>query len=120
MGGEGPRTDFNPPKMPEMPQMEPDPGRTIDYVLNVLRLGDTVIILTSGELYAEIARDMMAAVPAKDVFVITHIPGGGGYTLDKGSADHKTFQAFGGVEPGSTDDALAAKAVELVQQVFAG
>lgn len=118
MGGEGERTDFSPPAMPELPRMEPDPGRTVDYVLNVLRLGNVAVILTSGELYAEIARDMMAAAPVENCFVITHIPGGGGYTLDKGSVDHKTFQAFGSIEPGSTDDVLAAKTAELVRRAF--
>lgn len=119
MGGEGPRVDFTPPRMPELPEMEPDPSRSIHYTLNVLRLGNVAVILTSGELYAEIARDMMAASPVKDAFVVTHIPGKGGYTLDKGSTDHKTFQAFGGVEPGSTDDALSAKTAELVRKAFA-
>ena len=119
MGSEGPRTDFSPPVMPAMPELEPDPGKTVDYVLNVLRLGHVAIVLTSGELYAEIARDMLAASPVKDAFLITHIPGGGGYTLDKGSVDHKTFQAFGAIEPGITDDVLAEKTKELVTEAFA-
>lgn len=118
MGGVGPRTDFSPPVMPAMPELEPDPSRTIDYELNVLRLGHVAVVLTSGELYAEIARDMLAASPVKDAFLITHIPGGGGYTLDKGSVDHKTFQAFGTIEPGITDDVLAAKTKELVTEAF--
>lgn len=118
MGGVGPRTDFSPPKLPEYPEMEPDPDRTVDYALQVLRLGDTAVILTSGELYAEIARDMMAAAPVQNNFVVTHIPGGGGYTLDKHSIDHKTFQAFGSIAPGITDEVLTAQTAQLVRRVF--
>lgn len=118
MGGEGPRTDFSAPQMPALPILIPDPSRTIDFTLNVLRIGDVAVILTSGELYAEIARDMMEASPVKKSFVVTHIPGQGGYTLDKSSVDHKVFQAFGGVEPGSTDEPLANKTKELVEKVF--
>ena len=98
--------------------MEPDPDRTVDYALHVLRLGDTAVILTSGELYAEIARDMMAAAPVQNSFVVTHIPGGGGYTLDKHSIDHKTFQAFGSIAPGITDEVLTAQTAQLVRRVF--
>lgn len=117
-GGVGPRTDFSPPQLPEYPEMEIDPDSTVDYVLQVLRLGDTAVVFTSGELYAEIARDMMAAAPVRNCFVVTHIPGDGGYTLDKSSADHKTFQAFGRVAPGITDDVFAARTAALVSQLF--
>ena len=119
MGGEGPRTDWFAPKMPDLPVMLPDPDRVIRYVLNFLLLGDVGVILTSGELYAEIARDMMEATPMKNRFVITHIPGQGGYTLDKGSKDHKVFQSFGGVEPGSADGPLCEKTRELAEKALA-
>ncbi len=118
MGGVGPRTDWSAPKMPEFPTLFIDPDKMINYQLDVLRVGKTAVILTSGELYAEIARDMMAAAPVDNKFVITHIPGQGGYTLDKGSKDHKTFQAFGGVEPGSADEPLANRTRELVIEAF--
>lgn len=118
MGGVGLRTDFSPPKFPEFPKMLPA-HTTIDYTLNLLMLDDLAVLLTSGELYAEIARDMMAAVPVKDSFVITHIPGRGGYTLDKGSADHKTFQSFGGVRAGDADEPLCRRSAELVSQALA-
>jgi len=118
MGGIGPRKDFSPPNLPEYPEMGPDPDRTVDYVLQVLRLGDTAVVFTSGELYAEIARDMIAAVPVRNCFVVTHIPGDGGYTLDKNSADHKTFQAFGRIAPGITDDVFTARTAELVSHLF--
>jgi hypothetical protein len=118
MGGEGPRTDWSAPKMPELPTMLIDPDKTIDYTLNFLKLGDIGVILTSGELYAEIGRDMMDAAPMEKTFVITHIPGQGGYTLDKSSKDHKTFQSFGGVEPGSADEPLTNKTRELVEEAL--
>lgn len=118
MGGEGPRTDFTPPKMPELPVLVPDTERNINFELDVLRLGNVAVVLASGELYAEIARDMMAAAPVDNIFVITHIPGEGGYTLDKGSKDHKTFQSFGGVEPGAADEPLIERTKELVTKAF--
>lgn len=118
MGGVGPRTDFSPPKFPEFPKMLPT-QTTIDYTLNLLMLGDLAVLLTSGELYAEIARDMMAAVPVKESFVVTHIPGKGGYTLDKSSADHRTFQSFGGVKAGDADEPLCRRSAELVEQALA-
>ena len=118
MGGEGPRTDWSPPVFPLLPAMVPDPLHTVEYTLNVLLLGDVGIILTSGELYAEIARDMMAVSPVDKRFVITHIPGKGGYTLDKGSRDHMVFQAFGSVEPGSADALLIRKSRELMEKAL--
>lgn len=118
MGGEGPRTNFDPPKMPELPVLVPDPDHNINFELDVLRLGDVAIVLTSGELYAEIGRDIMAAAPVDKIFVITHIPGEGGYTLDRGSKEHKTFQSFGGVEPGSADEPLINRTKELVETAF--
>lgn len=118
MGGVGPRTDYSPPKFPEFPKMLPT-QTTIDYTLNLLMLDDLAVLLTSGELYAEIARDMMAAVPVKDSFVVTHIPGKGGYTLDKSSADHRTFQSFGGVKAGDADEPLCRRSAELVEQALA-
>lgn len=118
MGGVGPRTDFSPPKFPEFPKMLPT-HTTIPYTLNLLMLDDLAVLLTSGELYAEIARDMMAAVPVKDSFVVTHIPGKGGYTLDKSSADHRTFQSFGGVKAGDADEPLCRRSAELVEQALA-
>lgn len=118
MGGNGPRTDWSAPKMPDLPVMIPDPDRFINYELDFLKLGDIGVILTSGELYAEIARDMMAAAPMEKTFVITHIPGEGGYTLDKSSKDHKVFQSFGGVEPGSADEPLIEKTRELAEEVL--
>lgn len=116
MGGVGPRTNWNPPKYPELPAMMIDPEHTVDFTLNLLMMGDVAVLLTSGELYAEIGRDMMKALPAEHTFVITHIPGQGGYTLDKSSADHKTFQSFGGVKPGSADELLTQRSVELFRQ----
>lgn len=117
MGGVGPRKDFSPPKFPEFPGMVPT-GTSVEYTLNLLMLDEVAVLLTSGELYAEIARDMMDALPVKDSFVITHIPGQGGYTLDKGSADHKTFQAFGGVKAGDADEPLRKRSVALVEQAL--
>lgn len=118
MGGEGLRTDFSAPKLPKLPEFEPDSENEVRYTLNVLRLGHVAVILTSGELYAEIARDMMAVSPVEDCFVITHIPGEGGYTLDKSSADHRTFQSFGNVEPGGADEPLTERTKELVELAF--
>ena len=120
MGGEGPRTDWSAPKMPELPAMFIDPDRNINYTLNFLKLGDIGVILTSGELYAEIGRDMMEAAPLENTFIITHIPGEGGYTLDKSSKDHKTFQSFGGVEPGSADGPLTEKTRALAEEALRG
>ena len=120
MGGVGPRTDWSAPKMPELPVMIPDPDRVINYELDLLKLGNVGVILTSGELYAEIARDMMAAAPMDNTFVITHIPGEGGYTLDKGSKDHLVFQSFGGVEPGSADEPLINRTKELFEEALKG
>lgn len=116
MGSVGPRTDFNPPTYPSLPEMLPDPDRYINFELDLLMLGDIAVILTSGELYAEIGRDIMAAAEAPHKFVITHIPGEGGYTLDRSSVDHKTFQAFGVVKPGGADIPLIERTMELIHQ----
>ncbi|MCD8127169.1 MAG: hypothetical protein LUD82_06855 [Clostridiales bacterium] len=115
VGGEGPRTDFSAPIMPNFPAFEPNPGVTVNYTLNLLRLGKIDVILTSGELYAEIGRDMIRESTAEHAFVITHIPGQGGYTLDQSSRDHKTFQAFGPVEPGTADALLIEQSRRLSQ-----
>ena len=116
MGGNGERTDFTPPTYPELPTFLPDEGKFIHYELDYLKLGKVGIFLTSGELYAEIGRDIMQASKVENTFVITHIPGEGGYTLDRSSKDHKVFQAFGNVEPGSTDEPLIQRAAELAEQ----
>ena len=118
MGGRGERKPGDLPVMPELPKMVPDPDRMLDVAVQGIRLGHIGILLTSAEIYAEIGRDMMKASGLDNVFVITHIPGDGGYTLDKGSADHLVFQSFGAVEPGSMDEPLAEKARELSQKLF--
>ncbi len=116
MGGEGERTDFSAPKMPELPVYEPT-GEFMDYTLDLMTIGDIEILLTSGELYSEIGRDMMKACDNYQGFIVTHIPGNSGYTLDKSSADHLNFQAFGPVAPGDADEPLINKAKELHQAV---
>lgn len=120
MGGNGPRKDFTPPTYPSLPEMLPDPDKNLQFTLNLLMLGDLAIIMTSGEIYAEIGRDMMAAADVPHKFVMTHIPGDSGYTLDRSSVDHKTFQSFGAVKPGGADLPLIEGTVELVRRAREG
>jgi len=119
MGGIGPRQPGDVPQLPQPPKMvEDDP---VKLEMRLLLLGDIAIICAGGELYAEIGRDMLAAVPYKKAMVVTHTSlHQAGYILDKTSKDKKVFQAFGAVRPGSADEKIVENTVALFELVKAG
>ena len=81
-------------------------------------LGTVAMICVGAELYAELGRDILSAVPMKNAFVVTHTSlEQAGYILDRSSKDKKVFQAFGKVKPGSSDELIVSGAVELFKKL---
>ena len=114
MGGNGLRQPGEIPVLPETPEMVPaDP---VNLEMRLAVLGDVAMICAGAELYAEIGRDMLEAVPYKKAFLVTHTAlHQAGYILDKTSKDKKVFQAFMDVRPGSADGLIVNNALELFE-----
>ena len=116
MGGNGPRKPGDVPVLPESPQMvDSDP---VPLHMRLALLGNVAMICVGAELYAELGRDILSAVPMKNAFVVTHTSlEQAGYILDRSSKDKKVFQAFGKVKPGSSDELIVSGAVELFKKL---
>ncbi len=114
MGGNGLRQSGDVPVLPETPEMVPaDP---VNLEMRLAVLGDVAMICAGAELYAEIGRDMLEAVPYKKAFLVTHTAlHQAGYILDKTSKDKKVFQSFMDVKPGSADGLIVNNALELFE-----
>lgn len=114
MGGVGLRKPGDMPVMPEIPEMEDaDP---VNLEMRLAILGDVAMICAGAELYAELGRDVLAAVPCKKAFLVTHTSlNAAGYILDKTSAHKKVFQAFMEVKPGSADELIVNNALDLFE-----
>lgn len=114
MGGVGLRKPGDMPVMPEIPEMEDaDP---VNLEMRLAILGDVAMICAGAELYAEIGRDVLEAVPCKKAFLVTHTSlNAAGYILDKTSAHKKVFQAFMEVKPGSADELIVNNALDMFE-----
>lgn len=114
MGGVGLRKPGDVPVMPEIPEMvDADP---VNLEMRLAMLGDVAMICAGAELYAEIGRDVLEAVPCKKAFLVTHTNlNAAGYILDKTSRDKKVFQAFMQVKPGSADELIVENALALFE-----
>lgn len=118
MGGIGPRKPGDIPVLPETPEMVD--AEPVKMELRLAILGDVAMICAGAELYAEIGRDVLEAVPYKKAFVVTHTcVNQAGYILDKTSVDKKVFQAFMPVKPGSADEQIVDAALELFEMAKA-
>lgn len=117
MGGNGLRQAGDMPVLPDLPEMaDADP---VPLDMRLLLLGDVALICAGGELYAEIGRDMLAAVPYRKAMVITHTsPRNAGYILDKSSKDKKVFQAFSGTKPGASDERIVENTLALFEEIL--
>ena len=114
MGGNGPRQPGDVPVLPETPEMVD--SEPVELKMRLAVLGDVAMICAAGELYAEIGRDMLEAVPYKKAFVVTHTAvEQAGYILDKTSKDKKVFQAFMPVKPGSADELIVENTLDLFE-----
>ena len=90
------------PKPPRMLDKEP-----VEMKMQLVLLGDIALIFVSGELYAELGTALKQASPYRKAIVITHVDThSAGYILDKGSKDHKVFQAFFRIRPGFAEAPL--------------
>jgi len=102
------------PAPSEGPEMA-DGDEPVELRMQLILLGDIAIIGMNAEPYCEIGRDIKAASPFKNTFVVTHTDTKkAGYILDKSSKDHKVFQAFSQVKPGSSDELI----LECEQELF--
>jgi len=120
MGGRGIRNYDEVPfgQVPPVPQahvMGDDPENPVELSMELIVIGNTAIVCANAELYAEIGRDMKAASPMRNTFVVTHTAPSVGYILDKTAAerDEKVFQAFGEVKPGAADDLIVKNELEM-------
>lgn len=115
MGGNGPRKTGDIPVLPETPEMvDADP---VSMEMRLAILGDVAMICAGAELYAEIGRDVLEAVPYKNAFIVTHTCiHQAGYILDKTSKHKKVFQAFMAVKPGSADELIVDGALALFEK----
>lgn len=114
MGGNGLRQPGDFPVLPETPEMEDADPVKLEMRLAVL--GDVAMICAGAELYAEIGRDVLEAVPYKKAFLVTHTSvHQAGYILDKTSKDKKVFQAFMEVKPGSADELIVNNTLEMFE-----
>lgn len=121
MGGNGLRDEekFAYGQVPEVPNLDSivtlDEGNPVEMHIHLVVLGDTALILTNGELYAELGRAIKDVSPYKNTVVLTYsIAASTSYIVDKSSVHHKVFQAFGPVAPGKSDDVI----IDTVNELF--
>lgn len=116
MGGVGLREEGDVPVLPQTPEMID--AAPVPMELRLLVMGDVAMICAGAELYAEIGRDALEAVPYKNAFIVTHTTvDQAGYVLDKTSKDKKVFQAFAQVAPGMADEIIVNGVRELFEMI---
>ena len=123
MGGSFPRTDESAPVMPELPERVPDPEHPTELRMQLVTMGDIAIVGVGGEPYAELGRDIKAALPAKHTIVVTHITGGMGdnphavgYIVDKSSIGSHNVKMYRNLKPGFYDELIIEAAKELYRK----
>lgn len=116
MGGVGLRQEGDVPVLPQLPEMAE--AAPVPMEMRLLVMGDVAMICAAAELYAEIGRDVLQAVPYKKAFIVTHTAvEQAGYILDKTSKDKKVFQAFAKVVPGEADERIVKGALDLFERL---
>lgn len=86
--------------------MEEDSNHPFDLYLQQAVLGDMAFIGLGAEVYSRLGRDCMEVSPYKKTFIVTHVARARGYIVDRYSADHTTFQAYGPIRPGKADEKI--------------
>jgi neutral ceramidase len=93
-----------------------DGDEPVELKMQLLTLGKIAILGVNAEPYCMLGTEMKEHSPLPNTFIITHTDQKrAGYILDKASADHKVFQAFSMVKPGSADDLI----LECERKLFA-
>ncbi len=108
------------PAVPDLSNVvEPAPESPLEMRMDLLLLGDVALILTNGELYAELGSRIKAESPYSKTVVATYSQAKStGYIMDKSSVNHKVFQAFSRVIPGGSDELIAEVAQELYKEAL--
>lgn len=113
MGWNGLRDESKYPygHIPPVPNLDnvvvPDPEHPVKMQMHLVTLGDIALIFTNGEMYARLGSAVKAASPLPHTVVIAYSTAPStDYIPDKTSVDQKTFQAFGPVIPGKSDDLI--------------
>ncbi len=113
MGGFGLRTEQDKVMPPLVPKTRPEPDNPVKVRMELLILGDIAVIGVGAELYCSLGKKLKEASPFRKTFVVTHIDNHVGYVLDEESREHKTFQAFNEVVPGTSEPILLKAEKEM-------
>lgn len=121
MGGHGLRDEAEIPygKVPPLPDFSkvtvPDPEHPVKMYIHLVKLGDVALIMTNGEMYAELGAAIKKASPMEKTVVVTYsTEKSTSYILDRSSKHHRVFQSFSATIPGSADDII----LDAVQKLF--
>lgn len=113
MGGKGLRDENEVPygMLPPIPDLsatvEPDPDNPVKMHVHLLTIGDIALVLTNGEMYAELGRGIKELSPFEKTVVVTYSTTTcTGYILDKSSKHHKVFQCTSPAIPGMADEII--------------
>ena len=107
------------PEGEEMPATE-DAHREIPLYMQQAVLGDVAIVGVAAEIYSKIGKDLHDASPFRKTMVLTHVGPSAGYILDKGSVDHRCFQFYSKVTPGSCDEKIVENELRLFDKMMGG
>lgn len=116
MGGTGPRLPGDMPEPPHIPEMIMVPEDPVEVQVELWILGETAVICVGCEIYCHIGTILMDLSPYENTMVMTHTYYHQGYALDKDSIDHRVFQSFTDIVPGTAEDILSACVKELLEE----
>ena len=106
------------PEGEEMPETV-DTGETVPVYMQQAVLGDIAIVGIAAEIYSLIGKAMKEASPFRHTMIVTHVGPSAGYILDKTSTDHRCFQYYSRVKPGSGDEAIVENELLLFDEMRA-
>jgi len=69
-------------------------GKAREAVIEIIRLGDTVIVGLQAEIISSIASEIKAASPFRQTMVCTMVNGGEKYLADKAAYERNTYEAM--------------------------
>ena len=96
-----------------------DTGETVPVFMQEAVLGDICLVGIAAEIYSLIGKAMKEASPYRKTMVLTHIGPSAGYILDKSSVDHRAFQFYSRIKPGSGDEVIIANEQKLFDALMA-